>query len=323
MRSDTGIMMLKQVVRVLTLFLAVSLTACSSPPDVAPVGKATSTMYAVIAQADQVLIGEKSLSAEQKQRFDAAWQRRVVAAKAMADYSAQLVAVMNAGNDGRAEAGKVTEAVKGLVNSVAGSTVWGATANQVADVFKVLYDQVAKQRASDTIAEALAENNRHVQAFAAIILEDTRPLRILVKAGNDAERQQLFDRQDPGLLIEAGVRDRAKAALKAFSDATNNPNATAADLTASRDNLGALVALQKSVAEEPSYVQWKQELQDMEALHKSRLQLVTQLGVVTTAWAAAHADLLRVAQEHRAVDFGQLLAVSDELLAIYKKAGEK
>jgi hypothetical protein len=259
-------------------------------PDPGPLVAATAACHdaAALAGRDlEALVRATPVGDATARRFARAWDARLTVTRAMTDYAQDLRAVIERADAAEARAQALADRLSRLA-AAAGFVAPGGSVVPVASASAaMIWGQVARARAAETLAAALAEADAAVRLITAKLAEDQGDLVLLVHLAADAARAEIEDEPDARAL--ASFRDDLRAAGTALI-APGEPAMKSAD----RARLVELAGLLS--ATEPTWAALTARLDAVERRRAAALLVVDRLGEAVRAWANAHEAFARAAR---------------------------
>jgi len=300
------------------LMMLALLTGCQLP-DAGPFVDGTAQLRSAVAA------GGAAVEQELRHQLDATesadelkknWEARNKAMTAVMRYAQSLAAIVAAGNEGAASAGKVADAVKNL--AAAADIAIPATSEAVelaSDIGKFLYEQIARVRAAKQLAKALDQAQPAIERIAHLMRQDLADLDVIAQAVGSLEAlETIGDEQND-------VASHRKSLLKALRVPSANPaedGSTASTIPASSwDDYARLTALLADV--DVRYHAYQKQQAAIEARLNAIRAVIDGCGRALDEWAAAHAELASAARAKRAASARALIESAVELRDLVKR----
>ncbi len=342
--------LIQRIFRIAPAGALVLLTAvgCRSLPDVSRFSDATTQLYVTVQTAGDSAVSE--LATVEKARLDGrqsnnaakvakGWESATVAAKAIADYSDSLQALVESGDQGKANAAKAVGAVDTLVKSVAGAYPGGeegaVIAKGVFDGLASLYGAAARELAARKLAREIHEADPFIQKIAESLAQQFNGLALILRSAKNTLLFQVEDKysvQVQNLNQYEGLRtalmDQARTVLNlAVTNTLLTTNLQVQALNSSQLTITSNILdrwqwaekMVQAERQQPWYQGYLAEQAAVAARLDPEIAVAERAPSVITAWAASHKDLARAVEQNRSPNFAVLTALSQDLLATYEQ----
>ena len=311
--------------------LVVTVTGCHTLPDVSQFSDATTQLYVTVqtagqsAQAEQALI--QKTRADGKSRDNSAaigkgWQSATDAAKAVAEYSDSLRALVESGKQGKAAATKALQSVDTLVKSVAKAYPGGDAGSTVLDGafqgLSTLYGAVAQDVAAKKLAGMIQKADPCVQNIAEGLAKQFLGLAYILRSSKLVLLYQVEEKYTAhvqSLNMYDGVRTNLLAEATAGGELTTN-----ASLLERWQWAEKMVQAER---QQPWYVEYTAAKASINARLDAEIAVVQKASGVINAWGASHKDLVKAVKENRTPNFAVLMVLSQDLLTTYEQTRAK
>lgn len=261
-----------------------ALAGCATLPDVAPFTGATGDLRAAVVSGGAVVDTELRMlpgGAGVADRFALEWQARVRALDAVAEYSASLAAIVDAGNHGKQSASNLADAIKGLAQTAGVAVPAAGAVPIVVDAATIIYGQIAVVRGAHSLEEALDASQPVIAQIGTVIAKDLRDARdIWVSAGTEVRARIRTEQQVGFAFREDLVAARDRLYARSFENLGTEQRRRLAEID------GQIAATDRW------YVPMTAELQRADKRIQAGTRLLSAAVDAATAWAKAHEQLI-------------------------------
>jgi hypothetical protein len=212
-------------------------------------------------------------------RFDRAWDARLAAARAMTDYAADLRVIIERADAAADRAQSLADRVGRLAVAAGFVAPAGSALPVASSAVAMVWGQIARARAADSLAAALVEADAAVRLITTKLADDREDLNLLIALSADAQAAEIED--EPDVRTLASFREDLRAAGAALI-APGEPAMTDAD----RSRLVELAGLLG--ATEPTWAGVAARLAEVDRRRAAALLVVDRLGDAVRAWGDAH-----------------------------------
>jgi len=182
------------------------LAGCGSLPDLKPLADATSELQSSAAVAGSEvsasLTGTCRIDGKEsacRNEFDAAWDARVAALGAIADYTDSLAQIAAAGESGAESAEQVGNAVNGLLGALGQAQL----SAPVVDAATKAYAEVARVRAMRSMADAVDAAGPIVSGMVSLLQADAVEMAKIVNAAAVGAEFEILGREEYNRVMRA------------------------------------------------------------------------------------------------------------------------
>lgn len=299
--------------------VAFSLTfalACATPPDVQPFADATHSLsLAVGATSSFAQAGIAEVDAGVALDFQREWEHRIKAIDAMSEYADSLVAVVEAGGQGASAAQRVIDSAERFFGTLKVAYPLGSDVGSVLATGAVkAFELYAKDRAADTVAEAVDQADPAVQEVAEILSADFITMGSILQTLRQTELSEFITQSkvDNPLIaqvqtLEAEFQERNKRLMDGMTDP---------DLLKKVRDLLEVIERERAV---PAYAEYKARLKAIEERYDGYEQVVNQAAALVRAWGQSHSKLAQAAKLGRPPTFQVLVEMSREMLEVFEE----
>lgn len=333
----------------LALTLAI-LAGCGSLPDLRPLADATAELQNSTALAGSevsaLLTGTCRIDQkdyECRKVFDTAWDARVDALGAIADYTDALAQIAEAGESGAASA----EQVGNAVNELLGVFGQSALSAPVVDAAKKLYGEVARVRAMRSMADAVDAATPIASSVISLLQADVVDLARIVKEAAEAAETEILGKEQYNSVIRAravvtkeseslmasvtndfaiiGKASRSLASLRSKGIPADNACATESDCTEELRSIERSLAIDRKRLDElgseldrvnRAYAPVQAELEAVKRRRTQQLVLLAQLNKGLGEWLSIHRSLGSDLRQGLQPNLRKLLQTAAELQTI-------
>ncbi|HKE02212.1 MAG TPA: hypothetical protein VKE69_14435 [Planctomycetota bacterium] len=341
-------------------FALVAAGACRTPPDVSSFASATSDLAASIKTSERTVSAElttlakawpkeqKELAASIAASFQRQWSARDALADALLEYSASLVAIVQAGNEGEQSARALAGSFQQLCSAIDVAMPPAGAVEAAVNLGASLYAKFAQHYAATTLGEGMREMQPYADEASKLLAGSLSS----IATGLDAIRDQIRQNVEDELVGDEKVsseRNRLKVLRKRRVDLLGETEAVRERTRAARADLAshptaetekslaqagsALSALESEVASVEASLQTQTAIlapYDARETDDER-RLSTEIELVMTArdglatWASAHARIATAALEKRPLQVDDLVQTAQQIreLARALQAGRK
>ncbi|MBI5503654.1 MAG: hypothetical protein HY899_02560 [Deltaproteobacteria bacterium] len=266
---------------------------CATLPDVGPFTGATGDLRTAVVSSGAVVDTELRMmsgAAGRADLFALQWQNRVRALDAVAEYSASLAAIVDAGNHGKESATKLADAIKGLAQTAGIAVPAAGAVPIVVDAATMIYGQIAVVRGAHSLEEALDASQPAIAQIGTVIAKDLRDARdIWLSAGAEVRAKIQTDQQIGLAFREELIAARDRLYAKSFEDLTAEQRRQLAEVD------GQIAATDRW------YVPMTTELQRADERFQAGTRLLATGADAVTTWARAHEQLIDAVKTRRPV----------------------
>ena len=309
---------------VFVLLLVGACSACTTLPDIKPFADATAALGAAVKATGPAVKDSLELAAVPEsdiKAFDDAWAARVRAASAISNYSSRIAELVASGQTGQSAAERIADGISTLSASL--GLAFGPVSSIAVDAFKLVNGEIAKIRATKSLADATSAAKPAVHQFADAMERDGEKL-MLVLDGAEAARRTAAKKENLGL---EGTYKNYLSRLEAL----RKVSIAAPDADATKEPREALVR-QKARAEgaelltlfaevRSNWLAYEASQLAAKKANAARKQLVRELSLSVNAWANAHDDIQQALSVGRQVNIAQLVQSLAEIQDLIKRIG--
>jgi hypothetical protein len=224
-------------------------------------------------------------------RFARAWDARIAVVRALTEYTDDLRAIIERADAAEARAQALADRVGRLAAAAGFVTPSGSALPVASSAVAMLWGQVERARAADSLAGALAEADAALRLITTKLAEDREDLDLLIALAADAQAAEIEDESDVRTL--ASFREDLRVAGAGLI-ALGESAMTQAD----RSRLVELAGL--LAATEPTWAAIAARLSEVDRRRAAALLVVDRLGDAFQAWGDAHEAFARAVGEGRA-----------------------
>ena len=313
----------------LAVFLLLTAVGCGTLPNVSHFSDVTTQLNGLVRTAGAATVAEVA-AAEQGMTKRApggglsnavaqGWQPALKAAKALADYSDSLRALVESGQNGEAEAKAATAALKPLVETAVSAFPAGAVGGEVLDGLLLagekIYGAIAKEIAARSLAKAISNSDPLIQQVAARLSAGFSGMsQILESSDLTLEHHLMTKYQAQKKYLNAYEQER-DALLTRTLDQDNH-------VTGDTNLLARWQWVEKLIEAEHQkdwYKDYMAEKLSIQTRLEAEREIVRKAPALLTAWAASHKELVKAVQQKGTPDFTELLTLSRDLFETYQQ----
>ena len=302
-------------------FLIFLLSGCANLPNVQPFTDATISLRSAVASSGNQVVDELGhieipQAKVEAKKLGAAWSERNGLLSGLVEYATSLQSIVDSGKNGAESAQALAGSVQKLAQ-VAGLVQPGAGAagEAVTQTAVLVYEQVAKARATASLQKALTETQPAIERIALVMADDMGKMDDLVRVALRAQIDELKIANAPQLSYRQQLLLRRDELHKTL-DGGLRTNKKLSELTESSE----LEKLDHLLTDTAS---WQAPLQaqfdNLAARERLTRQLISETKTAFGDWAAAHSRMLAAVRTRRVPSAVELTQATERIRELVEK----